>query len=60
MKERGLKEQIQLAGSIAGVEALLAEGSGYKYASKSTRNKWQRIGAARIKQLTKQVTGQEK
>lgn len=60
MKERGLKEQIQLAGSIAGVEALLLKGNGYKYASTSTKNKWKKIGAAKIKELTKQVTGQEK
>lgn len=52
MKTRGLKEQIQNAGSIAGVEALLAEGNGYDQASKRTRNKWKKAGAARIEHLT--------
>lgn len=58
--KRGLKEQIMAAGSLAGVEALLSEGEGYKYASTNTKNKWRKTGALRIKQLTEQATGQEK
>lgn len=51
--KRGLKEQIQEAGSITEVDALLLKGNGYKYASNSTRSKWKRLGAARIKELSK-------
>lgn len=48
----GLCEQIKTAPSREVIESLIAEGSGFKYASNVTKRRWGRLAVKRVMELT--------
>lgn len=48
-----LKDQIKCAQTAQEIRDLLAAGKEYKYASDTTRRKWQKVADARLKELNR-------
>lgn len=50
----GIKERIQSASTVAGVQALLKRSSQFADASPRQHKRWDRIAKSRLKELTRQ------